>query len=381
MSDAAFAQIDQLKTNGPQAVLDGLIQQLEQAGDLHKLFDALLMKTKHEMGLSVLRPTSFDDVPEDKKEAFEEAYIAAARRVGEALLAAGNIPQAWMYLRTIREPQKIVAAIENLSPQGPVDEQVLEIALFQGIAPAKGVELMLAAHGTCSTITALDQQMQQLPAHDRRQCAAKMVARLYTDLRETLQAEVRKRQPMLPPGQSVKDLIAGRDWLFENENYHIDVSHLNAVVRMARALQPGDVELQQASQLALYGSRLAPQYQYGGTPPFAEFYPAHRHFFRVLLDEDRTGGLQYFRDKLQATSEDSERILTALTLVDLYQRIGQNDAAVELAREHLVTGAEEVGFSLGDLLLQSGRLDLYRDLARDKGDVVAYASAVVEQSG
>ena len=48
-----------------------------------------------------------------KRDEVEKTYIAAAREVGELLLQEGAIPQAWMYLRTIREPQKIAAAIET----------------------------------------------------------------------------------------------------------------------------------------------------------------------------------------------------------------------------------------------------------------------------
>ncbi|MCH8948439.1 MAG: hypothetical protein IH789_12590, partial [Acidobacteria bacterium] len=82
--------------------------------DFHRLFDALLLKKKFEMGLPLTQPTSFDDVPEDKQQEFEENYVVAARRIGESFLDAGKIPQAWVYLRTISEPQKVTQAIEDL---------------------------------------------------------------------------------------------------------------------------------------------------------------------------------------------------------------------------------------------------------------------------
>ena len=80
---------------------------MEQRGELHRLFDAILLKKKFEMGLPLSRPTSFDNVPEERQAEFEEAYISAARRVGQSFLAENNIPQAWIYLRTIREPQGV----------------------------------------------------------------------------------------------------------------------------------------------------------------------------------------------------------------------------------------------------------------------------------
>src|SRR5439155_442893 len=81
--------------------------------------------------------------------------------------------------------------------------------------------------------------------------------------------------------------VGGREWLFNDDSYHIDVSHLNSVVRFARFLDAGCPELDLALQLAQYGSRLAQQYQYAGNPPFDDFYPAHIRYFKVLLDIER----------------------------------------------------------------------------------------------
>ena len=56
----------------------------------------------------------------------------------------------------------------------------------------------------------------------------------------------------------VRELIAGRDWLFQDDFYHIDVSHLGAVVQMSVHLPPGE-ELDLARELCAYGERLAPR--------------------------------------------------------------------------------------------------------------------------
>jgi hypothetical protein len=379
MQSETFDRVEQTcREAGIAAAIDEVVTAIEQDKDYHRLFDAHCLRAKHALGLPLTRPTSFDDVPEGLRDEFEKAYVEAARKAGEAFLAEGNISQSFMYLRTIRETAKVAEAIEKLPLDGPVDEQVLEIALFQGVAPAKGVAMMLAGHGTCSTITALDQKLGDLPESSRRECVSLMVRKLYRDLRETVEAEVRKRQPMLPPGQTLRELIAGRDWLFANDNYHIDVSHLNSVVRMARALNPGDIELGEAIQLAQYGSKLAPQYQYGGSPPFDEFYPAHQHFLRVLAGDRVDEGLAWFRDKLSsaAAQDDGTSKLAALALTDLLGRIGRGKEAVEIAITHLSEGADQTGFSLPDFCLRNGRLDKYRDLARAEGDLVAFTAAL-----
>ena len=181
--------------------------------------------------------------------------------------------------------------------------------------------MYLASHGTCSTITAFEQLSTQLPADSRRQCAQALVRKLYDDLRENVAHDVLKRQPMNPPGQNLRELIGGREWLFADDSYHIDVSHLNAVVRFARFLDASSPELELALQLAQYGSRLAPQYQYAGNPPFADFYPAHIQYFKALLGNDREEALAYFRAKIGEDLADTDNQLAAFTLVDLLLRL------------------------------------------------------------
>ena len=64
------------------------------------------------------------------------------------------------------------------------------------------------------------------------------------------------------------EAITGRDWLFDDGNYHIDVSHLAAVVRFARFLPPESAGLPVVLELCEYGKRLSPQFQFPADPPF-----------------------------------------------------------------------------------------------------------------
>ncbi|MBI3861514.1 MAG: hypothetical protein HY290_06435 [Planctomycetia bacterium] len=381
MSDTTFDELQKIHGDkGPAAAIDHLIGVLRDEKRFHQLFDALLMKKRLELGLGLVRPTSLKDVPEERRDEFEKVYIDTARHVGELLLADGSIPQAWHYFRAINEPAQVAAAIEALPEGGSVPEEVVEIALFQGIAPAKGLSLYLGSHGTCSTITAFDQVSMQMAPDVRRQCAQALVRRLYDDLRENVQHDVLRRQPMNPPGQPLRELIGGREWLFADDSYHIDVSHLNAVVRFARFLDAGCPELDQALQLAQYGSRLAQQYQYAGNPPFDDFYPAHIRFFKVLLDVERDPSLDYFRAKIGDDPAETDNQLAAYVVVDLLLRIGRKDEALELACKYLGDAGEEFGLSLPELCAQSGRLDLLKSLARSKGDVVNFAAALLGSS-
>lgn len=381
-----FIELSQLNSGGhPGRMLDRLIEILRDSGNYHQLFDACLLQKKMMMGIKPADPSGFDDVPEDKRQEFEEYYIETARKVGQMLLDAGNISAGWVYFRTIREPDPVVKAIEAYQPeedQSPSDE-IIELALYQGLAPAKGVELMLGYHGTCPTITALDQSFRQLNPDHRRACAGVMVKKLYRDLRGSVGLDLERRTGSLPAeSATLAELVNSHPELFENGNYHIDVSHLNAVVRFARSLGPNDVELNEARQLTEYGQKLASQYQYAAEPPFDQFYTASYHYFSVLLDDHKDESLKYFRDRLAADPGEQEpethRQLIALALVELLTKIGLDAEAAEIGVKYLASVQDQIGISLGELCLKAKRPDLLADLAQNRDDLVAYSLALLQ---
>ncbi|MCC7423813.1 MAG: hypothetical protein IT428_26405 [Planctomycetaceae bacterium] len=384
MPETSYDRLASLKqSSGKASVVDHLVETFRREKNHHKLFDTLLLRKKLEMGLPLIRPTSLEDVPADRRDEFETAYIEAAREVGKLFLADGNIGEAWLYLKTIREPQPVKDAISAITLPRDADkvtDEVIQIAVHEGANPVKGIELMLRHYGTCNTVTTLDQIAHTLPAADRPKAAAVMVQHLYNDLCYTVRSEVQKRIPMLPPNETLRSLIAGRDWLFGEGNYHIDVSHLHAVVRFARFLEPGAPELKLAIQLAEYGSKLSPQFQYGGDPPFEDYYPAHIQFFKALLGENADEALGYFRNKLEQEPDEQDKPMLAYVLTDLLVRTGRKAEAVELAAKYLSTVDESTGFSFTRLCVESNRLDLLRDSARDRGDLVGYAAALLQQS-
>jgi hypothetical protein len=375
-----FTEFESVKqTQGSAAVLEKLAATLREQKQFHQLFDALLMQKKLSLGAPLIKPTSFDDVPQESRDDFEEAYVAAAREVGLLLLAEKQMGQAWMYLRTIRETEVMRKAIEQLDPKADSTEEVIDIALYQGVSPIKGLEMMLQSHGTCSSITALDQLFMKLDPAARVACAGLLVKRIYNDLTETCQHEVERKQGMAAPGQTLRELIAGRDWLFADANYHIDVSHLHSVVRFSRSLAPGAPELKQAIQLAEYGSKLAEQYQYAGDPPFEDYYVAHGHFLKALANVNRETALTYFREKLKPdATENPDNQLVAFAYVDLLTRLDLMDEALDVATKYLSNVQEQLGFSLADLCAEAKRYDLLKQVARDKGDLLTFTAALLQ---
>ncbi|MCA8996161.1 MAG: hypothetical protein KDA80_04230 [Planctomycetaceae bacterium] len=381
MEQILFDQLDSAsQSGGPKAAIERLISNLQEQKQLHELFDARMLARKFELGLPLSRPSSLQDVPEEKRKDVEKTYVEAARETGEAFLAQGDIQNGWMYLQVIREPEKVAKALDQL-PDNIDDyerlEGLLQIALYQGVNPIKGVKWMLKAHGTCSTITALDQALSQMSQEYRNACAKLMVRHLHEELTESVRRHVEQRIPMLPPGQSLAELIQGRDWLFEGGNYHIDVSHLNSVVRFARSIEAPAEELKLAADLAEYGRHLDPQFQYDAEPPFDEFYPAHIQFFNVLLDRNREEGLQYFRDKLEAEPDEQDKPLLAYVLVDLLIRSEHLDEAVDLSAKYLANLGEDVSISFEELCVKAGRLDTLKQVRKEQGNAVGYVAAML----
>jgi len=182
MSELSFEELDRLqREEGAAATIGQLVSSLRSSREYHRLFDALMLQHRQQMGLPLIQPTSFDDVPDDRQEEFERHYVDAAREIGELYLADGDIPQAWLYFRTIREPDKVAAALEAVPVPGessPDTENLISVALYEGANPVKGLEMLLRTHGTCNTITAFDQQVHQMTPENRRRGAALPVREL-----------------------------------------------------------------------------------------------------------------------------------------------------------------------------------------------------------
>ncbi len=374
-------EIDAALAAGPAVAIDALIARFRADKDYDRLFDALVMKARLDLGLSLVSPTRFDDVPEDQLVAFEEGYVAAAREVGRLLLADGKLPRAWTYYRTIREPGPVAAALDAIDPQS-IDYEtaapLIDTALHEGANRVAGLWLLLATHGTCNTVSMADQVLPAMTPDERRQAAALLVRDVYGTLVAALRRDVEMRTGTAPPSASVRALLSGRDDLFDDANYHVDVSHLHAVVRFARGLTKDDPELPLAIELAEYGSRLAPQFRYPSDPPFDDYYPSHLAYLRAVGDLDRNSALAYFHDRLKTEPDPRDRQLTAYVLVDLLLRCERLDEAAEVAAAHLSDLEEPGGFSFASLCRRAGRLDLLKTAAERNGDPLRYVAAAVD---
>jgi hypothetical protein len=368
-----------LHKSGPDATIDRLCHELQERKDYAGLFYALLMKKRHELGVSPVPTGSNQDLPASSHQAFEDGIRDAARTVGQLYLSEGQIPQAWAYFRMLGETAPIVEALEKVELSEDQDCQpLIDIAFHQGVLPVKGFDWVLQRYGICSAITTLSGGELPFPPEVRAACVRKLVRALHAELLERLRGEISRQQGFAPTGKTVRDLIAGRDWLFADDFYHIDLSHLNATVQMATQLEGGD-ELPLARELCAYGQRLSPKFRYQSDPPFEDQYVDYDKYLSILTGEDVEGGLDYFRAKAAAADPETVGTFPAEVLVNLLLRLGRADEALEVTRRHLAP-LGEARLSCPSLVEQcqkTGRYDVLAEVARAQGHVVNFVAGMI----
>ncbi len=366
------------------AILDAAEKTLIDQSDFHRLFDAKLIRVRHRLGLPITQPTSLRNIPPEHEAAFRDAYTVAAREVGQRFLDAGQLADAWAYFRTINETDSVRAAIAKQvaeAPQepGPGLDELLNLALYEGAHVVAGLKLLLRTHGTCNTVTAMGQVMPQMTPDERRQAAAMMVRNIYNDLQANVRRDVERRQPLVKQNASLRELILGREFLFAEGGYHIDVSHLHSTVSFARHLDRDCPELRMAIELSDYGAELAEQLRYPGDVPFDDYYVANRHFLNALAGVEVEESMQYFIDRLQRASDAPDQRMIAFVIADLGQRVDRTSMALEAAAPFLKQMEDPAGFSFTAYCVGANRCDILEASAREDNDVLRLATAMLLQ--
>ncbi|WP_406696422.1 hypothetical protein V5E97_36065 [Singulisphaera sp. Ch08] len=370
-----------LGASGPRAVLDQLVDRLAERGEFRALLDALLLRARHELGLPLIQVGSLSELPEPARSQYEERYVEAIRSVGDRLLNAGEIASAWPYFRAIGEPEPVRRAIDAYQAIEGDEQinQIVEVAFNQGANPRRGFELILEHYGTCSAISAFE----HLPPDEatRVACSDRLVRQLHDHLVANLRAEIAQHgQPLPPDGSFIPALIAGNDWLFFEDAYHIDISHLSATVRLAPMLTDPET-LIRAAGLCEYGRRLSERHQYEGEAPFEKTFDDHAVYLAALLGQDVDAALAHFRQKIDAPEPDRpENSLPAQIFVGLLVRLGRLDQAIEVAAEHLAGLPEStLGCpSVAQLCQRAGQPDRLAAIARKQGDLVNFTAALLQ---
>jgi hypothetical protein len=372
-----------MRKGGAGEALGYLADTFAQTGQYPALFEVRLMQVRHRLGLPVAATVELEELAEPIRSQVEEAYLAACREVGRHLLERSDYRLAWMYLRVPAEKAMVRQALASATISDENREDLIDLALNEGVAPALGLQWVLEHYGTCNAITMFESVLRGYPLGEQRDAAALLVRRLYDEVSANVKAHIERTEGRPPQETPLSEQFAGREWLFADGNYHVDPSHLASVVRIAR-LADDPAILRLALQLADYGCRLSRPLQYPGEPPFADVYAAHRLWFSALLGERQDEAREYFHSQVSQDPDDPSAGPTAETYLLLLTQLGRYREAFDFW-----AGSSLLARQLSDpippaweLARRCGCLDRYLEICRRGGDWLGYIKGrTVEQSG
>ncbi len=352
-------------------ILDQLAQSLREQGKYHELFEALKLQVRHRLDLPLLYNDRSDQLDDATRDQLETGLINACREVGLLLLEKGDLVDGWMYMRPVGDRQ----AVTDVLKKTPVDESNLDdfvqLAISEGLDVGRGFEVVLEHYGTCNAITTFESALHERSADQQRDAAAILVRHLYEELKTNVVADIQQQSGQAPTETSLQSLFDDRDWLFDNQAYHVDTTHLASVLRFARLLDdPND--LQMALEMARYGERLAEVFQYQGDEPFAEVYTSHATYFQALLDVDRDASVDYFAQKAASLDPQQHGTVAIEVYIDLLARIGRAADAVQEALKAF------------DQQIPPGLMPMLMELCQEAGDfqpLLDYCQARDEELG
>jgi hypothetical protein len=397
---------------GPDAMLDQLAASLAARRRWHALFDLRMVQARHRLGL----PASGDVGPlaETARERLDELSLAACREVGWPLLEEGQVAAAWMYLRAAATPDEVAARLAAIAARlapaaGEGDsgcdqsdaetddeeaqrlaQELVGVALWESADPALGIGIVLRTQGTCNAVTAYEQAVSRLPAVRQAPAARVLVEHLHAEVVRHLAADLSQRgidtaRPLAAATPLVA-LLEAAGGLAGDPSLHVDVSHLQSVLRIARVCAD-EPTLRRAWELAVYACRLPEDVTYPGEPPFERVGEASRLFYAAQLGRDVAEAVAFFRRAALTADPLDSGTLPADALVLLLHLVGRDaealQAAVDRPREGGPPSAmQSAGMlpALIELAASSGQWEVLLDACRRHGDEITFAAALAARA-
>lgn len=380
LNQDVFQMLEQaVRSGGAQAAFDLLTRKFQKEKNYWLLFEVLLMKKRDELGLPLIWTHSLKDIPEEVRRDYERDYVEIARHVGGLFLKDGNISQAWPYFRAIGEIQPVADALDTFDFEDRNREEIdalIEIAFQEGAHPRKGIELILEHYGLCQAIT----NFGRYPGREGHEdCIRLLVRALHKELVENLKLAVARREGMTPECTKVPELISGRDWLFEQNAYYVDSSHLASIVRFGLELNDRET-LALLAELADYGSRLADMFQPHEHPPFDQGYRDYVVYIGALLGADVEEAVTYFLNKLSEADPSRFGNYPAQIVVGFLARLERFQEAIELFLQHLGNVSQEELHcpSLAELCCLAEDPQKLAEVARERSDLLDFVAGLLQ---
>ncbi len=380
MSDTLFEQLEQQCTSGGvDAVLEHLINSLQQDKKHHELFEALKMQVRHRAGLPLLYGESGDDLDSQQRTLLEDGLLGACRQVGTGLLEEGRVSEGWMYMRPVGDMAAAREMINKIEIQDDNIDEMVEVLLQEGVDPARGFSVVLQNYGTCNAITTYESVMPQKGKADQRAVAQLLLRHVHQELFTNVKADVATRTDSEPTGTTLAELIAGQGEMFGEHSYHIDTTHLASTTRFSRILEDEE-SLRLALDLTQYGKELHEQFQYEGDEPFTDIYRHHAFYYQALLGENLDEALAHFKDRSDNVDSNNWGTVAIEIYIDLLARVGKIEEAIAVTIEKITPGQRTMGLapSLLELCERGGNYSPLMDACRGSDDVLGFATGLMQ---
>lgn len=378
--------------DGPAALLATLAASLKEQRRWHALFDLRMLEARVVLGMPLAGDLGTLDA--ERRAALDERSLAACREVGWPLLEEGAVAAGWMFLRAAVEPLEVAPRLRALATGGDDEaaaarrQEIVHIALWEGVDPALGLELILADQGTCNAITAYEQAATRISAARQQPAATLLVDHLHRELTANLAADLGRRGIVVDGAdpRSIPGLLAAAGGLADDPSVHVDVSHLQSVLRVARVLTDRTA-IAKAWELALYACRLPDEVTYPGEPPFEDVAEASRLLYGAQLGHDVEAAVRFFRQAAATARIEHAGTLPADILVLLLWRLGRPSEALRAALERphddgMPSPLHASGMlpSLVEMAAAGDALDELRAACRDRGDEITFAATYLVET-
>ncbi len=383
MNNFASTSYDQfaqsLATMGTDAAMQWLADEFRQNRQYAEWFEVLKMQARHQVGLELIRTGDENSEDAIRREQLEPLLYKACGQVGEQLFRDGQPAQAWKYFQLVGDRGRAARLLRGIPVTQSNVQELIDVALAAGVAPEYGIELTLQFLGTCNAITSFDQHMPYLPASIRDPSAELLVRHVYNELTANVSAVVERREGKPPMAGNLSELIEQRPWLFAEDAYHIDPSHLAATVRIAR-MTTARAALEQANSLCIYGQRLDSTLIGAGDPPFEELFVAHEKYFDAAMGTGFEQTLAYFTARLPASYKVGESpSLAAEVLVDLLCRNNRWSEALRISLDWLdgAAGQNNPAPAALEIAQHCGELETLAQWFRQRDNLLMYTVALL----
>ena len=376
-----------LRIEGSQALLDHLEETLREQGDHTSLFYTKLMRARHRLGLPETPTGPSSEIPPAFHDAIEQAIRDAATELGEWALGRGDLAGAWTYYRLLNQPQPIQEALAKIdlnqfgNEKYDMVETAIRLAFHEGLDPVRGFGWILGRYGLCNAITTMSSPETPGGPDARKACLELLVNALHGELVHRLSSEVERLEGVRPVGEDAKPpfepgtiakLLAGRDSLFDDEAYHIDLSHLSSVVQLGQELAPG-AAMARVRDLCAYGKKLKGRFVPNGEPPFDPLFDGQDRFFAALMGDETEKQVAYFKEIADRELAEGNPF-PAEILRKLLERLGRTTEALEWAGRTLSPQG------LAGICRAAGNFRPMMEAAKAQGDPVHLVAALLEQA-